>query len=431
MQSSLNYFFSVIVILWLFTLSLVISEPKIIMYIQIVTLFLIIIFHQSIFNKDKYLIQIIFLSLLVRLSLYFQMMLNSEFEWKVGIGFFEEDTLSWFSRLIEYVLMSFNSGSIPNIFYLETFGASNGLFYSYVSGFFLFIVGSESFYDGAVYLPLLNFFFLSLSLYYFNKLVLIVSRSERVAIISVCLLAFSPQTFYWNFFIIKSSFLVLIVTLFSYNIARLILTKNNKYLLFSILYFVILFIDREYYGFFAAFVIFFTMVTLNYHGNLIQGFFRLKVVVFVILFILVFHSEIYTLYYRINGYMTHSTLISNTGIFQSIDLHDNSLTGLVRFLLTPLPFGVQVRSSVDLVLNFSFFVQFPLVILSFYGVQSLVKFGKPYIYILLPLLLMLLIFSSYSPGSARVRDGLFPLLVLVAGLRFYDMKDGIKKLFTR
>ena len=261
MQSSLNYFFSVIVILWLFTLSLVISEPKIIMYIQIVTLFLIIIFHQSIFNKDKYLIQIIFLSLLVRLSLYFQMMLNSEFEWKVGIGFFEEDTLSWFSRLIEYVLMSFNSGSIPNIFYLETFGASNGLFYSYVSGFFLFIVGSESFYDGAVYLPLLNFFFLSLSLYYFNKLVLIVSRSERVAIISVCLLAFSPQTFYWNFFIIKSSFLVLIVTLFSYNIARLILTKNNKYLLFSILYFVILFIDREYYGFFCCFCYIF------YHGD--------------------------------------------------------------------------------------------------------------------------------------------------------------------
>jgi len=58
------------------------------------------------------------------------------------------------------------------------------------------------------------------------------------------------------------------------------------------------------------------------------------------------------------------------------------------------------------------------------------KLSKPYIYVFLPMFLLYIIFAAYSPGAARTRDSVFPLLVLLASIRFYDMKNGIINLIV-
>jgi len=338
-----------------------------------------------------------------------------------------DDSLSWFCKFIDYVLKSFNDGTIPHILYLETFGASNGVFYSYISGFFLFILNAKTFQEGMLYLPLLNFIFFTLSLYYFNKLVIDVNHSSKVAMVAICFLAFSPQTFYWNFFIIKQSFLLLLIVLLTYNISRFISTRKLMYFLIYILLSIIILKERLYFGYFSFLTLFFVSVAIFGNGNFLRALKSPKVFTLFIFSIVVLSPYIVDVIVDNYSYLYKSTLISETGLLQMSILKNNPFFGFLRILITPLPFRATEQSSIDLILQFSFFTQFPLVVLSFYGLVLLYKYNYRYLYIVMPLFLFYFIFSFYSPGASRARDSLFPLLVFLASIGFCVFIERINK----
>jgi len=423
---TINYWLIILLYCIISFFSGILADPKTIIMIHVFFLFFSLIF-QSILIDRRYLWKIILLALLIRVSLYGHILTNDEFTWKLSALFSMDDTLNWFTYLIGYVLESFNDGIIPPINYLETFGASNGVFYSYISGFFLFILNAKSFQDGLVYLPLLNFVFFTLSLYYFNKLVIDVSHSSKIAVVALCFLAFSPQIFFWNFFALKHSFLLLLIVLLTYNISRFISTRKLMYFLIYILLSIIMFKDRIYLGYFSFITLFFVTVAMYGDGSFFRGLKRPKVFTAFIVLIIVLYPYIHDLIVGNYVYFNRSAVISETGLLQLLRLENNPFFGFLRILITPLPFRVTEYSSIDLIMQFSFFTQVPLVIFSFYGLVLLYKYNRRYLYIVMPLYLFYFIFSFYSPGANRVRDTLFPLLVLLASIGFCTFIERIDK----
>lgn len=422
---TINYWLIILLYCSISLIAGILADPKTIVVIHVFFLFSSLIL-QSILIDRQYLWKIILLALLIRVSLYGHILTNDEFTWKLSALFSMDDTLNWFTYLIGYVLESFNDGIIPSVNYLETFGASNGVFYSYISGFFLFILNAKSFQEGLVYLPLLNFVFFTLSLYYFNKLVIDVSHSSKIAVVALCFLAFSPQIFFWNFIILKHSFLLLLIVLLTYNISRFISTRKLMYLLTYILLSVIILKDRLYFGYFSFVTLFFVLVSMYGNGSFFRGLIRPKVFIVLIPSIIVSYPFIIDVVIGNYGYLVNYALISENGLLPSLGL-DNQFFRLIRVLLTPLPFRVSEQSSIDLILQFSFFTQLPLVIFSFYGLVLLYKYSHQYFYIVMPLFIFYFIFSFYSPGASRARDALFPLLVLLASIGICVFIERIKK----
>jgi hypothetical protein len=426
--STNNYIFITIFFSLLSVLSSILGEPVIVVRIHTYFLFIAIILHLQLF-QTQYLIRIILLALLFRISLYMHIMLGDDFVWKNSLPFFEDDS-SWYIFLSGHVLETLKNGEIPNLLNIGNLGGRNGIVYSYVIGVLLYVGNFNTAISGLTFIPLFHFVLFTIMLIYLNKLVLSLTHSLKYARLAVTLMAFSPQHYFWNFLLLKDSYLTVMFLLFTYNIFKYKseIINKNKYFLSSIIISLIMFLDRVYFGYFAFLTIFIVWVSVNKRGTFYHGLFSYKKIFFTFLLSVVFYQYIIEQLFKLKWYMTVGANMSG-GLLEEIGVLNNPILGLLRQIVTPLPFRATLFHNLHEISHYSFFFQVPLIICSYYGVKKIIKWDYKNIYIFIPLFLFLIIFAFYDPGMNRIRDNFIPLLVILASLSYYQLLYQIKKIF--
>lgn len=279
--------------------------------------------------------------------------------------------------------------------------ARNGLVTNFIWGIFI-----KAFGENIWIIPFSNIIFLSASSFIVNQTCsdLNLSNTLRRPILEVLIL--SPLTFYWILWgqkdVIVSFFLSLTANFF----VRIWLKKHlTKSLLLLVFVAFLLWFERPYLSIFIIISIIYFSFFPSRFSNIIEP----KIVLISLFSVLccyfiieLFGSEIYYFF----GYL----LFYNSGEIESWTNNAAYVHKLARLLITPLPFKVELNSSVNILEIFGFFPNLFLQLIIFNAIFKAAKAHPRLLYVVLPYIMFIAFWAAFLPGYNRIRDSFIPMI---------------------
>lgn len=367
----------------------------------------LIAFHRRFFDGKHYLLKVISVLVLTKLSLYLHFILSDDFVWREGV-FLEEDSV-WYMEVVRLIEVSVNELGYFNGISKLASQIGNGFVFSFLLAAPILLFG-DNIQNVVMYVPLYNLFYTLIILILLNRIVLLIINDHRVAILALSVVSFSLSFQYYSFFMLKEIFLSMMSFASMYFLVMfLVLGRRYKYFFYSIMCAMIVIEDRYHFGLLL-------MVTISYVW--LAGLNKIKSnanrnasAIFVgFIIMLLFYDKIYFAYDYVVSYISLS--IDSTSIL----LYP---VNLIKILVTPLPFNASHMHDIKAFLRLDFFVQVLLVFYSMLGFFVVYRRYNMYSFLFFPLAAFIAVYAIYDPGMMRHRTVFIPYFSFFSAVGFY------------
>ena len=231
--------------------------------------------------------------------------------------------------------------------------------------------------------------------------------SPKITRISTSIVAFDPYIFRWDVVLMKESFLMLMVVLAIYWMAKVYYSRSHlskfRHIFISMLFIYIIFLDRFYLGFFMFSGLVVTLIAKDININ--RNIFQIKYFIYLILLLAV--TIIYNYSYIIN--MQTNALISKSSILNSI-----SVLGIVKILFSPLPMNATIHHDFDYLIYFGWLIYYPAIILFLIGAIKIFMNRPRYLWLIVSIIVLVFVLGLMIPGGYRRVSNFLPIIYIIS-----------------
>jgi len=283
-----------------------------------------------------------------------------------------------------------------------------------VVGFFFFLGDTNPFFSSLAMIVVKCFTIILI----FNT-VRNITRSQQIAVISSFLYIINPDVFYYTLIFYKEFFVHFLVALFFYFISCV----KPKYLM-AFIPIALMYIDRFYLSvfLFVSLIVIFIAKEKPSIGVFLTIFISSFVLGMLVIKSITGNYNIYSFFDRFLSHKLHYSLNSNAKVSMGFFLD------FIRISFTPFIniFTVEKFSNYSSLLIAGGVFHKAVMMMYFYGLSRFHR--SPIVWINLTVLALLILFALIGPFNGRVRDSIYPIIVMWAGIGLNTFLIEIKKI---